>query len=126
MAFTFLIVDDSATTRRIIKKVLGLTELSLGNLYEASNGAEGLAKLRESWIDLVLADLNMPVMNGIEMINAMAQDSLLKSVPVVVVSSEGNQRVIDSLTGKGIREIIRKPFQPAILRKVIENALNVQ
>ena len=113
MAYTLLIVDDSATTRGIIKKVLRLTDLDLGELHEAKNGQEGLAKLRETWIDLVLADLNMPVMTGTEMIAAMADDPVLRSVPVVVVSSEGNQTVLDSLAEKGVREVIRKPFEPA-------------
>ena len=126
MAYTLLIVDDSATTRGIIKKVLGLTDLDLGTLHEATNGQEGLAKLRETWIDLVLADLNMPVMNGTEMIAAMASDPVLRSVPVVVVSSEGNRTLLDSLAEQGVREVIRKPFEPALLRRVIEEALRVK
>ena len=126
MAYTILIVDDSATTRGIIKKVLGLTELDLGELHEAKNGAEGLEKMRGTWIDLVLADLNMPVMGGMEMISLMAADELLRSIPVVVVSSEGNQTVLDSLAEKGVHEVIRKPFEPALLRKVIEQALHAQ
>jgi two-component system chemotaxis response regulator CheY len=124
MAYSILIVDDSATTRAIIKKVLGLTQLELGPLHEAQNGAEGLAKMRETWIDLVLADLNMPVMGGAEMIASMAADELLRSIPVVVVSSEGNQTVLDSLAGMGVHELIRKPFEPTLLRGVIERALH--
>jgi two-component system chemotaxis response regulator CheY len=126
MSYTLLIVDDSATTRGIIKKVLRLTDLDLGDLHEARNGQEGLAKLRETWVDLVLADLNMPVMTGAEMIAAMGEDPLLRSVPVVVISSEGNRTVLDSLADKGVREVIRKPFEPGLLRRVIEQALNVK
>jgi two-component system chemotaxis response regulator CheY len=126
MPFTLLIVDDSTTTRSIIKKVLRMTELDLGELHEAVNGQEGLAKLRETWIDLVLVDLNMPVMNGAQMISAMAKDEVLRSIPVVVVSSEGNQTVLDALSEQGVLEIIRKPFEPAILRRVIEQALHVK
>jgi two-component system chemotaxis response regulator CheY len=126
MPFTLLIVDDSATTRSIIKKVLGMCALDLGALHEATNGQEGLAKLRSTWIDLVLVDLNMPVMNGAEMIAAMAQDEVLRSIPVVVVSSEGNRTVLDSLAAQGVREIIRKPFEAALLRGIIERTLHVQ
>ena len=126
MAYTLLIVDDSSTTRSIIKKVLGLTQLELGEIHEAKNGAEGLEKMRSCWIDLVLADLNMPVMNGSEMISAMGHDELLQKIPVVVVSSEGNQPLLDSLAKRGVREIIRKPFEPALLRRVIEQALHAQ
>jgi two-component system chemotaxis response regulator CheY len=126
MAYTLLIVDDSATTRGIIKKVLAMTELEFGDLHEAKNGAEGLEKMRSCWIDLVLADLNMPVMNGVEMITAMGADPILRSIPVVVVSSEGSQTVLDSLADKGVREVIRMPFEPALLRRVIEQALNAK
>jgi two-component system chemotaxis response regulator CheY len=124
MAYSLLVVDDSATTRSIIKKVLGLTALEIGEIHEAKNGAEGLEKLRGAWIDLVLADINMPVMGGLEMISQMAQDPLLRSIPVVVVSSEGNQTVLDSLSERGIREVVRKPFEPSILRNVIERSLH--
>jgi two-component system, chemotaxis family, chemotaxis protein CheY len=124
MAYTLLIVDDSSTTRAIIKKVLGLTDLDLGGIHEAKNGAEALELLRTTWVDLVLADLNMPVMTGAEMVAAMAQDSVLRTIPVVVITSEGNQPVLDSLTDKGVREVIRKPFEAALLRRVIEKALH--
>lgn len=125
MAFNLLIVDDSRTTRGIIKKTLGMTELPIGQVLEASNGREGLEKMRSAWVDLVLADLNMPDMSGVEMIDVMAQDPLLRSLPVVVVSSEGNQTLLDSLTERGVREIVRKPFQPNLLREVMEKVLGV-
>lgn len=125
MAFNLLIVDDSRTTRGIIKKTLTMTDLPIGQLFEASTGREGLAQMRSAWIDLVLADLNMPDMSGVEMIESMAADPLLSKLPVVVVSSEGNRTVLDSLTERGVREIVRKPFQPALLREVMERVLGV-
>lgn len=123
MAYTVLIVDDSATTRCILRKVLGLTGLDLGEVREAPNGAEALQRMRQSPPDLVLADLNMPVMSGTQMIAAMAADPLLRSLPVVVVSSEGNQTLLDSLSSQGVKKIIRKPFEAAGLRAVIESTL---
>jgi two-component system chemotaxis response regulator CheY len=126
MPYSLLIVDDSFTTRSIIKKVLGMTQLELGPVHEAGNGQEGLAKLRETWIDLVLVDLNMPVMNGAQMIAAMGQDEVLRSIPVVVVSSEGNRSVLEALGAQGVLEVIRKPFEAALLRRVIEGALHAK
>ena len=125
MAFNLLIVDDSRTTRGIIKKTLMMTDLPIGQLFEAGTGREGLEQMKNAWIDLVLADLNMPDMSGVEMIEAMAADPLLSKLPVVVVSSEGNQTLLDSLTERGVREIVRKPFQPALLREVMERVLGV-
>jgi two-component system chemotaxis response regulator CheY len=123
MAFNLLIVDDSRTTRGIIKKTLALTELPLGQILEAGTGREGLAQMKQAWVDLVLADLNMPDMSGVEMIEAMSKDPLLAKLPVVVVSSEGNQTVLDSLAERGVREIVRKPFQPNLLREVMQRVL---
>ena len=125
MAFNFLIVDDSATSRGIVRKTLKLTRLPLGDIWEAANGREGLEQMRANWVDLVLADLNMPDMTGQEMIEAMTKDPLLSKLQVVVVSSEGNQSVLDSLVKQGVRQVVRKPFEPALLRGVIEQALEL-
>jgi two-component system chemotaxis response regulator CheY len=121
--YNIIIVDDSATTRGIIKRILGLTGLPLGEIWEASNGRDGLDKMRANWVDLVLADLNMPDMTGQEMIAAMAKDPLLAALPVVVVSSEGNRSVLDSLTALGVREIVRKPFSPTMLKDIMVKVL---
>jgi two-component system chemotaxis response regulator CheY len=126
MAFNFLIVDDSATSRGIVKKTLKLTRLPVGEIWEAKNGREGLDQMRANWVDLVLADLNMPDMTGQEMIQAMTEDPLLSKLQVVVVSSEGNQSVLDSLVKQGVRQVVRKPFEPALLREVIEQALELK
>jgi two-component system chemotaxis response regulator CheY len=79
--------------------------------------------MRANWVDLVLADLNMPDMTGQEMIAAMAKDPLLEALPVVVVSSEGNRSVLDSLTALGVREIVRKPFSPTMLKDIMVKVL---
>jgi two-component system chemotaxis response regulator CheY len=123
MALNLLVVDDSSITRNIIKKILRMTRLELGEIWEASNGREALDLMRKNWVDLVLADLNMPDMNGAEMIDVMAGDALLSKLPIVVVSSEGNQTVLDSLAKKGVREFLRKPFEPVLLQEIITRVL---
>ncbi len=124
MAINVLIVDDSATMRGFIKRTLTSTQLSLGDLYEASNGLEGLALMEAHWVDLVLADLNMPDMTGVEMINQMSKNQVLAALPVVVISSEGDQAVLDSLSRKGVLEFIRKPFRTSLLQEVVERVLS--
>lgn len=124
MAISILIVDDSATMRGFIKRTLASTKLAIGDIWEAGNGREGLDQMQAHWVDLVLADLNMPDMTGMEMIDRMSGDPMLESMPVVVVSSEGDQAVLDSLSRKGVREIIRKPFQAGLLQEVVERVLS--
>jgi two-component system chemotaxis response regulator CheY len=123
MSISILIVDDSATMRGFIKRTLQSTRIPLGEIWEASNGREGIAQMKANWMDLVLADLNMPDMTGVEMIDQMNLDPMLAALPVIVVSSEGDQAVLHALSQKGVREFIRKPFQPQMLQEVIEKVL---
>ncbi|HPU98020.1 MAG TPA: response regulator, partial [Candidatus Hydrogenedentes bacterium] len=121
-----LVVDDSATVRAVIRKTLELSGIELGEFLEAANGKEGLETLRKSWVDLVFCDINMPVMNGEEMIRAMREDEELRSIPVVVVSTEASSTRIESLHRLGVQDYIKKPFTPEMLRNVVKTLLGGQ
>jgi two-component system, chemotaxis family, chemotaxis protein CheY len=123
MAFNILIVDDSKIIRSVIKKTLQISGIPVGEIFEASNGLEGLTAMREHWVDLVFADLNMPVMNGIEMLDMMAQEKLLQKTPVLICSTEGSKTRIEELFKKGVRAFIRKPITPEILRNVVKDVM---
>ena len=125
MAFNILIVDDSPTIRAIITKVLRLANVAINELFEAENGREALDVLEEHWIDLVLADINMPVMNGVEMIERMSSDGLLDTIPVIVVSTEGSTPRVERLKSQGIKGYIRKPCSPEFLRQLVDETLGV-
>ncbi len=124
MSFNILLVDDSAVMREIIKKTLRLSGIPLGELLEGANGKEGLELLNNNWVDLVIADINMPVMDGEEMLDAMKKDENLKDIPVLVVSTEGSESRIERLKAKGVR-FLRKPFSPEKLRDEIYDLLGV-
>ncbi len=124
MSLNVLIVDDSTIMRTMIAKVLGLAGLDLGEIYEAANGQEGLDALENHWIDLVLADINMPVMNGQEMIEQMRANSLWKDLPVIVVSTEGSQKRIESIRQQGAK-FIHKPFTPEMIRTIIKEMIGI-
>jgi len=123
MAYNILVVDDSVIVRAVIKKTLDLAGIDIGEFFEAGNGKEGLSILRDNWIDLVLADINMPEMTGIEMVDRMAQNGLMKTVSVIMISTEGSQTRVEELKSKGVRAYIRKPFTPEIIREVIDQVL---
>jgi two-component system, chemotaxis family, chemotaxis protein CheY len=125
MALNMLIVDDSATTRAVIRKTLGLTGVPLGEIHEAANGEEGLKKLHDHWIDLVFADINMPVMNGVEFVSRKNSDPTHKTIPVVIVSTDNSQARIEQLKGHGVESFVRKPFTPEELKKNIVTLLGV-
>lgn len=129
MAFNFLIVDDSVTIRAIIAKTLKISEIPITELYQASNGKEALEILDEKWVDIVFADINMPVMDGVEMITKIREDENLRDLNVVVISTEGSSTRIQELQDKGINAYIRKPFTPEQLNSIIKDILgdwNVQ
>ena len=97
MAVNVLIVDDSAVMRAMILKTLQMSGLPLGEIHQAGNGQEGLDALDQHWIDLALVDINMPVMNGEEMIDRMRENPDTKDIRVVVISTEGSETRIKRL-----------------------------
>lgn len=125
MALNILIIDDSATTRAVIKKTLNLGGIPLGEIHEAGNGQEGLNCLQEHWIDLVFVDINMPVMNGVEFVQKKNEDPSHKSIPVVVVSTDNTQARMEQLSAHGVQAFVRKPFTPEELKKIIADVLGV-
>lgn len=123
MAYNILLVDDSGTVRAMIRKTLRLTKLDLGEVHEAANGAEALDVLAKHWIDLVLCDINMPIMSGHELVAQMQSDQLLNSIPVAIVSTEGSEQHIAELRDLGIRGYLRKPFTPEEIGALVTDLL---
>jgi len=118
VSFNILVVDDSAVMRSMIIRILRLTGLSLGEVYQAPDGREGLRVLDEKWVDLALVDINMPVMNGEEMIDNVRSNQTTANLPIIVVSTESNLARIESIRRKHV-EFVHKPFSPEVLRKTV-------
>jgi len=119
MSLNILIVDDSKVMRKIILKTIGISGVSLGEVYEASNGQEGLDMLNKKKVDLVMADINMPVMNGEEMIDAMKDNPVMNKIPVIVISTEGSEVRVERLLNKGVM-FVHKPFSPEMFKDTIQ------
>jgi two-component system chemotaxis response regulator CheY len=126
MTLNVLIVDDSETMRAVIVKALKIAEVPINEIHEAANGKEALEILEKKWVDAVLTDINMPVMGGVEMIEQMSRDGLLKTIPVIVVSTVGSASLAEELKAKGIRAFIRKPFTPEQIKSVMAEILEGQ
>ena len=124
MAINVLIVDDSGVMRSMILKTLRMSGVPLGDIHQAGNGREGLDILDAQWIDLAVVDINMPVMNGEEMIDRMHEDPEMKEIPVIVVSTEGSKARIERLEHKGVA-FIHKPFTAEIVRDTINSILGL-
>jgi two-component system, chemotaxis family, chemotaxis protein CheY len=125
MSYNFLIVDDSKTARMMLAKTLRISGIDIGEVFMASDVGQALSLLKDHWIDLVITDLHMPVMGGVEMLHSMAEDGLLESVPVVVVSSDASQTRREDLSRQGIRHYLCKPVRPEQVKSVVEGILEL-
>ncbi len=126
MGQDILIVDDSAVIRQVVKKTLDMADLDVGEVYEASNGIEALAQLRDHPVAVMLVDINMPTMNGIQLLARIKQNDRLQHIPIVIVSTEGSKERIKELEQAGVLGYLRKPFQPEQLRDVLTPLLGVK
>lgn len=124
MALNVLVVDDSAVMRAMIIKTLRMASVPLGEIYQAANGQEGLDALENHWIDLGIVDINMPVMDGEEMIERMRATPDVADIPIVVVSTEGSEARINRLVQNGVK-FIHKPFAPESIRDVVAEITGV-
>ena len=122
--YNILIVDDSATTRAVIKRTLQMAEVPVKQIYEAPNGKAALEVLSCVRVDLVLADLHMPQMTGVEMASAIHANPETTGIPVIVVSAEPNVERLQRLTSEaGIRGYVRKPFTPEQIAVAVRDVL---
>ena len=119
MAYNVLIVDDSETMRKVIQKSVTLSGFELGDCWEAGNGRAALEVVRAHWVDLILADINMPVMNGLEMLRELNKDEIHGKIPVVLITTEGSEKCLEEARALGIKGYIQKPFHPEAIRNVL-------
>lgn len=123
MAYNILIVDDSTPMRAVIKKIVKASGFNVGQFFEAANGREALDILNQEWLDLVLTDYNMPDMNGLELVEEMNKDDHLKSIPAVMITTEGSRERVEEFMAKGVIEYIKKPFTPEQIKQKLKHIM---
>lgn len=120
MSLSVLIVDDSPILRRAIRKAVGIAGIATDRIREAGNGVEALASLERDPADLVLLDLNMPVMDGERFAAELRnRPDVARGARIIVVSTEVNRERLDRLRGLGAMAILHKPFEPEELRRLV-------
>jgi two-component system, chemotaxis family, chemotaxis protein CheY len=125
VSFSVLIVDDCAAMRSVIRRILGLSGFEMTECYFAANGSEALSLLRRHRVDLVLSDVNMPVLDGEGFVRQLTADEQLRGVPVVMVTSDSTRSRADRLLAMGAKGYVVKPFQPEVLRAELERVMEV-
>jgi two-component system, chemotaxis family, chemotaxis protein CheY len=125
MELNILIVDDSPVMRAFIKRVLAMSGLAVAQTLEASDGRQAIDVLKAQHVDLVLSDINMPVMNGEEFLREMMANETLRGTPVVVISTDARLDRVMQMISLGARGYVAKPFSPEGLRAELERAMGV-
>jgi len=123
MSGKILVVDDSSTMRRINNRILkgiGITEMD-----EAENGVEALKKVASDTFDLILLDINMPVMDGFECLVELKKNEKSKDIPVIMVTSESKKEDIMKAIGAGASDYLSKPFDPDVLKEKISHHIEL-
>ena len=123
MAFNILIADDSDTMRTVVKRGVKMSGVPLGELYEAANGKEALALLETSWIDVILSDINMPEMGGMELLREVKKTEIYKHIPVIFITTESSQARKEEAEKLGVSGYIKKPFLPEVIKKILYEVL---
>jgi len=119
---TILIADDSSAMRSMLVAIVG----TLGDyrIVEASSGFEALRLLPRDHVDLIMTDINMPDINGLELISYLRNNPNYKNIPVFIISTEGSAKDIEKGKQLGADEYIVKPFSPAILQQLVSRYLD--
>ncbi len=117
----FLIVDDFPTMRRIVRNLL--KELGFANADEAEDGSAALRMLKSGGFDIVVSDINMPNMNGFELLKSIRGDEALKGLPVLMVTAEAKKDDIIAVAQMGASGYIVKPFTKAALEEKVNKIL---
>ena len=125
MSFNVLIVDDSRSMRAVIKKTISMSGFKMDQCLEAENGREALDVLAKDWVDVIVSDINMPEMNGLEFLGELKKDDLLKTIPAIVISTEGSEKRIQDAFDLGAMGFIKKPFFPEEIKKVLYKVIGV-
>ena len=117
----FLIVDDFSTMRRIVRGLL--KEMGCNNAEEAEDGAVALGMLKAAKFDFVVSDINMPNMNGFQLLQAVKADDTLKHIPVLMVTAEARKEDIVLAAQSGAAGYIVKPFTKATLEEKVQKIM---
>ena len=115
MSQKVLLVDDSQVIRAAIKKVLRMTGMEIAAVLEAADGREALEVVKREQVDLILLDVNMPNVDGLETLRRLKDSAETREIPVVMVTSEGTQDLLDQAMELGAAGYVTKPFTPEVL-----------
>jgi two-component system chemotaxis response regulator CheY len=123
MTKNILIVDDSATMRKIIMRGIRQAGIDNADFKEAGDGIEGLKAMEAGTFDLILSDINMPNMNGLDFVKEVTTN-VASPPPIVMITTEGSEEVVNEAMSRGAKGYLQNPFTPEKIQEVIGPFLN--
>jgi two-component system chemotaxis response regulator CheY len=123
VSYRILVVDDSSVVRAMVRKAIAMAGVEVERVFEAGDGCEALELLRREPVHAVFADVHMPRMTGVELVERLSDDPALRGVPVVMVSSDRDDGRAEALRARGVRAWVTKPFRPEAFRAVVREVL---
>jgi len=124
MALDVLIVDDSSAIRKILMRVLAQTDLKLGDVFEAADGVDAIKILEANKVGLVLSDINMPNMDGLQLLTSVRARPEWNGIPIIMITTEGNQAKVMEAVQLGAQGYVRKPFTAEQIKEKISSCLS--
>jgi two-component system chemotaxis response regulator CheY len=125
MSFNVLIVDDSNSMRAVIKKIITISGFQMDKCLEAANGREAMEKLADNWVDVIVSDINMPEVNGLELLDQLSRNEMLREIPVIMITTEGSEERMKEAFARGAKGFIKKPFLPEEIKKFLYQVIGV-
>jgi len=123
MAFNILVADDSETMRAVVKKTVEMSGVPIGEFHEAANGKEAIAVLENNWIDVILSDINMPEMGGMELLQTVVANDDFKRIPLIFITTESSETRMEEAKRLGVAGYIKKPFVPETIKAILYEVL---
>jgi len=124
MALDVLIVDDSSAIRKILMRGLAQTELKRGDVCEAADGVDAIKILEANKVGLVLSDINMPNMDGLQLLTSVRARPEWNGIPIIMITTEGNQAKVMEAVQLGAQGYVRKPFTAEQIKEKISSCLS--
>ncbi len=125
MNYDMLIVDDSKAALFMFEKIIKLSGAPVGALLTAENGKQAITVLENNHVDLILTDINMPEMDGFQLIKYLKQKDEFKNIPIIVITTEGRDKYVDKAKNLGAENYVKKPCQPEQIKQLILQTLGV-
>jgi len=123
MSYNILIVDDSHSMRQVIRRTIQISGFDVAQFFEVNNGKEALELLDNERVDVILSDINMPVMDGITFIRLLQKDHITAKIPVIVITTEGREACLKNFLDLGVTAYLQKPFKPETIRNKLKEII---